>query len=158
MTDIQPQRGWATCGPKVSCGSHGARPWHPLPRQLHQKGPGSDWGQQHRPGQLTRPMYGAMLLELGASTSLREEAILLAVRSLKWQFYTKKCSQCKKMPVTHSEAASPPAPGADGHGRTRVSGVGGVCVWWGALPGGDGCWRAGGRRAGAQLVEALALL
>ena len=99
-----------------------------------------------------------MLLELGASTSLREEAILLAVRSLKWQFYTKKCSQCKKMPVTHSEAASPPAPGADGHGRTRVSGVGGVCVWWGALPGGDGCWRAGGRRAGAQLVEALALL
>ena len=75
-----------------------------------------------------------MLLELGASTSLREEAILLAVRSLKWQFYTKKCSQCKKMPVTHSEAASPPAPGADGHGRTRVSGVGGVCVVGGLFP------------------------
>ena len=74
-----------------------------------------------------------MLLELGASTSLRKEAILPAVGSPKWQFCTKKWSQCKKMLVTHLRAASLAAPGADGHGRTVSLGDGGcvcICVWW----------------------------
>ena len=36
-----------------------------------------------------------------------------------------------------------------------------VVVGWGGLgplPGGDGCWTDGRRRAGTQLVEALALM
>lgn len=75
-----------------------------------------------------------MLLELGASTSLRKEAILPAVGSPKWQFCTKKWSQCKKMLVIYLKAVSLPAPGADGHSRTVSLGDGGcvcMCVrWW----------------------------
>ena len=74
------------------------------------------------------------------------------------------------MLVTHLRAASLAAPGADGHGRTVSLGDGGcvcvcvcvcVVVGWrglGPLPGGDGCWTAGRRRAGTQFVEALALM
>ena len=89
-----------------------------------------------------------MLLELGASTSLRKEAILPAVGSPKWQFCTKKWSQCKKMLVTHLRAASLAAPGADGHGRTVSLGDGGcvcvcVCVCGGGV---GGAWSSSRRR------------
>lgn len=95
MTEIQPPRGGITRGPQVSCGSRDARPRDPLPHHTPPEGapalmpglghssarPGQDKSNTHV--QPTRSTYGHMLLELGASTSLRKEAILLAVGSPK---------------------------------------------------------------------------